>query len=135
MKLKKPKIPFADSKNPTRALSQAYVTAFVIIGALTLATHYVTNYITEKQRESVKVSYYISSQRTAALDIAAAAAKYSKTEEELDYDFLMGAIKQMERSHREVIRQMAGGGDQESALSLAIYKTYFKPPFSLNKPA
>jgi diguanylate cyclase (GGDEF)-like protein len=127
------RLPFYNSKDPARALTWAYMTAFGVIATLAIASHYATSYISDKQKESVQVAYNINSQRNAVLDIDKYAQKYSVSQEKLDYDFLVQSIKKLDQMSSELAALMAGAGVRQHSVSDALFQVYFLPPFNLDQ--
>ncbi len=124
-------LPFYSKDDPSKALTWAYITAFGLIATLTVVSHMATTYITDQQKESAEISHYISSQRGIARQIALYASNYYRMEEQLDHDFLMRSISDMEAAHDYLMKIIPKNNTGEPPVSLVLLDIYHEEPFKL----
>ncbi|MCB9996546.1 MAG: GGDEF domain-containing protein [Rhodospirillales bacterium] len=119
-------------KDPTKALRRAYVLALGLIALLTIIGHLVTAHITEQQKENAEIAYNIGRQRTLMQQVMLYTSNYYQSGNELDYDFLVRSLNEMESGHNFLLGIIDGGGSSH-IMSPALYRIYHNPPFSLDE--
>lgn len=115
--------------DPTRALTRAYILALGLIAFFTVSSHVITAHISEQQKESAAIAYQIGRQRTLTQQILLYASNYYRTNEELDYDFMMQSLWDMKKGHTFLTTTINDRKHRSAALS----RIYYKPPFTLDE--
>ncbi len=129
--LKAVAMPFSSKGNPTQLLRRAYITAFVLIALLTVASHFLTSFITAKQQESTEVSFLISRQSNLVQQIIIDGYGYISDSSEIDQGFFRQTIKELASSHYHVVKSLEERG--ELASSKSLHQVYFEQPFMLDQ--
>jgi len=124
------KLSLYSSENPSASLTWAYAIALGLIAILTLVSHSTTIYIMKKQKESTEISYHLGRQRTVVQHIPPLVEKFIKHRTEVDRDFLIQALNEVQKSHKYVAYRIRGEFD--ALASDTLNKIYFGDKFNLN---
>lgn len=122
--------------DPTKALTRAYILALGLIAFLTVSGHVITAHITEQQKEGAEIAYHIGRQRTLTQQIMLYASNYFRMGEQLDYDFMMQSLWDLENGHKFVVNSLMGEAsfaNRGQPMSPALFRVYYNPPFNLHE--
>ncbi len=94
--------------NPHLSLTRAYVCAFAIIAALTIAGHLVVSYTTTKQKDDAEITFAMTGMRSQ-IDIGVSnASSYRTSGNKFDGDLLRDTLKRL-KDTRTVLRNYNDG--------------------------
>lgn len=118
--------------DPAGTLARAYILALGIIAFLTIASHLITTYISEQQKESAAISHYLGQQRTMLQQTASYAGSFYNTNDEFDFNLMMQSLDELERVHKELLTTMHGKHFFMVKESQALKRVFYHPPHNLN---
>ena len=104
-------------KNPTRALTFAYVSAFSIIAVFTMAGHFTTYYIMQKQAESTDVTYHLSRIRGLIQRVPYHVGNFREHLTDVDNIILKQTLKEIDHSHLYLMNKIQAGNTISERLS------------------
>ena len=119
-------------KNPTAALSKAYIAAFIAIALISIFAHLITSTITNIQKESFGVSYLINQERTLVEQIATSSNKFNNFGKQLDHDITKHSLESLKINHQNFLHSIKKE-QLFSSQSTVLKKLFFEEPFALDK--
>ena len=131
LSLFKPSMPFQDKQDAARALTKAYLTAFILIAGVSIFIHFISSSITDIQKTSIANSYLITQERILVEQIYASASKHYSVGEELDLHLMKQAVENLAQSHQVIIEKVQAGS-LFNPKSKVLEQIYFLPPYSLH---
>tara|TARA_R110002124_G_scaffold233406_1_gene398726 strand:- start:92664 stop:93863 length:1200 start_codon:yes stop_codon:yes gene_type:complete len=112
-------------KNPDKALTAAYVVAFSVIAAFTLAGHFTTYYIMKKQAESTELTYQLSRIKGQVQRVPYHVANFAKHATEIDQLILSQSLKEIETNHLFIVSKIIGKDTISERLTQIYYNSSF----------
>lgn len=113
-----------DGPDAPRSLTRSYILAFSIIAALTIFSHFLIENITFRQLEAANLSQTVGRQRALLQQSIIYAGSYYTTGEQLDLDYLLTAVGELEEGYKYMRRESLERNLFGGYTSDVLYKAY-----------